>query len=483
MEVPPSKEALVAIVGRPNVGKSALFNRLVRRRVAIVHAQEGVTRDRLMATAEWLDRRFRVVDTGGLALPDGTASPDAIETAIGEQVRAALSDATAIVFVTDIRAGVVPLDREVAALLRRTGLPVVVAANKADSPKDELHAAEFESLGYPVRAVSAEHALGIDELVQALAPHLPPPGGVPEAEAERIRVAIIGRPNVGKSSFVNRLAGGNRLIVSPVAGTTRDAVEIPCGEAGGDGRGFLLVDTAGIRKAGKIKESVEKFSLFRATRSMEEADIACLVVDAVAGPCEQEKKLAGQVLENHKALVVLVNKWDLAKGQGVKEAAYEAQLRRALFLPPGIPVHFVSAKSGYRVRAAFGAISALAARLGIKLPTGILNRVIRDAFQRTQPPAARNRVLRFYYATQTGRRPPRITLFVNDPELSTPAHQTYLTNAIRRAFDLGGVPLVLRYRSSHEERSAGGKSPPRPDKKPSAGRRPPPAAPRRKKRP
>ena len=449
MDTPP----LLAIVGRPNVGKSALFNRIVRRRLAIVHAEEGVTRDRIVAPGGWNGRRFLLVDTGGLALPSGKAPEEdgSFSGPIAEQVATAVADAARIIFVVDIRLGLKPLDAIVADLLRKSGKSVVVAANKADVPADEVHAGDFASLAWPVIPVSAEHARGIEELLEAATEGFPARAeGEEEPPDERVRIAVVGRPNVGKSSFVNRLTGTGRLIVSAVPGTTRDAVEVPFGEGGEEGKGFLLVDTAGMRRRGKVRESVEKFSSFRATGALEECDIACLVVDALAGPQEQEKKIVHRARELHKAMLVLVNKWDEARASGVTRERYEGELRRALFLPEGVPVEFVSAKSVYRVKAAGAAIGELAARMKRKLPTGLLNRVVRDAFAKTQPPTARGKILRFYYATQTGERPPRVTLFVNDPQLETPRHQAFLLAELRRRFDLGGVPLILKYRSSHE---------------------------------
>ena len=442
---------VVAIVGRPNVGKSALFNRLVRRRLAIVHSEEGVTRDRLVARAEWLGERFQVVDTGGLALMDRARNTDEILRATAEQVRAAIADSAAVVLVVDLLAGLQPLDREVADLLRKAGRPIVVAANKADLPDWDAKAGEFAPLGFPAFPVSASHDRGIEELVAAVLPHLPPASGEPEPP--RLKVAVVGRPNVGKSSYINRLTGRQRVIVSDVPGTTRDTIDVPFTLKAADGkaRHYTLVDTAGMRKQGRVHESVEKFSLFRAEQCIAEADIVVLMMDAAAGPGAQEKKVAALIRANHKACVVLVNKWDRAKGTGVKEADYEESMRKELFFLGDIPVLFVSALSGHQIRRSFEVIDTVAARLETKLPTGVLNRVIRDAFAQSQPPFANGRQLKFYYATQTGRNPPRVTLFVNSPKLSTPAHQAFLTGRLRAAFDLAGVPLVLRYRSSHGE--------------------------------
>ena len=447
-------ERIVAIVGRPNVGKSALFNRLVRRRLAIVHAEEGVTRDRLMARAEWLGQKFRVVDTGGLALMDRAKSGDEILRATADQVQAAIEDSAAVILVVDLTAGLQPLDVEVARLLRQSGRPAVVAANKADLPAQDERAGDFAALGYPAFPVSASHNRGIEDLLAAVLPHLPPESG--EAEPARLKVAVVGRPNVGKSSYINRLTGLDRVIVSPVPGTTRDTIDVPFTLKAADGgeRHYVLVDTAGMRKQGKVHESVEKFSLFRAEQCIAEADIVVLALDAEAGPGTQEKKIAALIREHHKACVVLVNKWDLAKGTQVKAADYEERMRQELFFLGDIPVVFVSALSGHQIRRSFEVIDAVATRLTTKMPTGVLNRVLRDAFAQSQPPFSKGRQLKFYYATQTGQNPPRVTLFVNDPKLSTPTHQAFLATRLRAAFDLAGVPLVLRYRSSHGERES-----------------------------
>lgn len=466
-EIKTNRERLLAIVGRPNVGKSALFNRLVRRRMAIVHSEEGVTRDRLVAPAEWLGQRFRVIDTGGLALMDGAKEgSDAFQAATAAQVRVAIEDAAAVVLVVDLKAGLQPMDVEVARLLRRSGRPVVVAANKADVPELDERTEDFHVLGYPIAAVSAEHGRGIEGLLEMALPHLPkePERGA-AAEGERpLRVVVVGRPNAGKSSYINRLVRQQRLVVSDVPGTTRDCIEVPfeLESADGGARRYVLVDTAGMRKAGRVKDSVEKFSLFRAERGIEEADLVVLVLDAERGPGVQEKKIAAKIRDAHKACVVLVNKWDLARGTEVAAAEYEERLRKELFFLGNCPVVFASAKSGYHVRRSFEVIDALASRLDTKLPTGVLNRVLRDAFAHTLPPVQKGgRQLKFYYAAQTGTRPPRVTLFVNKPELNTPSYQTYLTGRIRNAFELAGVPVILKYRSSHDKGGgAGGKPKP-----------------------
>lgn len=455
MSSTPPTERIVAIVGRPNVGKSALFNRLVRRRLAIVHSEEGVTRDRLMASAEWLGRRFDVVDTGGLALIDRAKSADDFHHAIADQVDAAIETAAAVIMVVDIKAGLHALDTEVALRLRKAGCPVVVAANKADLPEWDERAADYAELGFPVVAVSAEHKRGVEDLLEKVLPHLP--GGGDADDLPRLKVAVVGRPNVGKSSYINRLTGQARLIVSDVPGTTRDLISVPftLTDAEGHERHYWLVDTAGMRKRGRVRESVEKFSLFRAETGIAEADIVVLMLDARDGPTAQEKKVAAMIQRYRKACVVLVNKWDLARGSGVKTSDYENELRRDFFFLGDIPIVFVSAQTGYNIRRSFEVIDTVAGRLGTQMPTGVLNRVIRDAFSRTRPPSVRGRQLKFYYATQTGSNPPRVTLFVNQPKLNQAAHQSFLEARLREAFDLAGVPLILRYRSSHENAKDG----------------------------
>ena len=301
-------ERMVAIVGRPNVGKSALFNRLVRRRLAIVHSEEGVTRDRLLARAEWLGQRFQVVDTGGLALMDRAKSTDEILQATADQVQAAIEDSAAVILVVDLKAGLQALDKEVAKLLRKADRPVIVAANKADLAEWDEKTGEFAQLGFRVFPVSASHNRGIEALMEAVLAHLPPESGA--AEPPRLKVAVVGRPNVGKSSYINRLTGKQRVIVSNVPGTTRDTIDVPFTLKAADGaeRHYMLVDTAGMRRQGRVHESVEKFSLFRAEECIAEADIVVLMMDAEAGPTAQEMKVAALIREYHKACVVLVNK-------------------------------------------------------------------------------------------------------------------------------------------------------------------------------
>lgn len=445
---------IVAIVGRPNVGKSAIFNRIVGRRIAIVHDQPGVTRDRITAEARFRDERFDVIDTGGLGFIDGAAAKDEISAAARVQAEIAIADASVIIFVTDATEGVTPLDREVATLLRESGRPVLLAANKADHERLDTQSVEFEELGFPVFPVSALHNRGFDALLRAVLERLPP--GESPTVAHPLKVAIVGKPNAGKSSFINRILRSDRVIVSPIPGTTRDSVEIPFTIGKGpQARHYRLIDTAGLRKLRRAEEPVERWSVMRAEKSIEDADVVCLMIDAAQGPTEQDKKIAGKILDARKGCVVLINKWDLASGESkVSQREYEEALRRELYFLSFVPVVFVSASSGYNVRKAIETIDAVAAHISTTLPTSALNKILHDAVKRVAPPRVGGKRLKFYYAVQTGTRPLRFRFFVNQPELSVPSYQAYLIGAIREAAGLEGAPIVVDYRSSHERRSS-----------------------------
>ncbi len=455
---PDVQRRVVAIVGRPNVGKSALFNAIAGGRVAIVHEQSGVTRDRLAREVEWEGERFELIDTGGVGLLDGAKAADEIETGTRRQVDVAIEDAAVVILVTDITAGIVPLDREVANLLHASGKTVLVAANKADHAGREAAATEFESLGFPVFAVSAMHHRGLAELLGAALPQLPHVEEV--TRTQPLRVAVVGRPNVGKSSYINKLLGHDRVIVSEVPGTTRDSIEVPFAIGTGEqARHYVLIDTAGMRKVTKVHASVERFSVFRAEQSIGRADLVVLMLDAVQGPTVQDKKIAATILENRKGCVLLVNKWDLA--EGVKPKEYEDALRREMFFLSFAPIVFASAKSGFNVRNSIEAIDHVAAQVNTQLTTGLLNRTLHDAFTRVQPPSIQGRPLKFYYAAQTGVRPVRVRMFVNDPRRATEAYTAYLESSLRKTFGLEGAPLSLDFRSSHGERSEKERRPPR----------------------
>ena len=447
---PPGRVA--AIVGRPNVGKSALFNRIAGRRIAIVHEQSGVTRDRLSTEVTWAEERFELIDTGGLAVMDAAASGDRIEQGIRKQVAVAIQDAAVILFVVDLQAGCLPLDVEVARILREGGTPVLVAANKADNPAMDLQQAEFEALGYPVFPVSALHNRGLDKLLAAAVKRMPPATRTGRPEA--LRIAIVGRPNVGKSSYINRLLRDERVIVSEVPGTTRDSIEIPFVVGGGEqARHYRLIDTAGIRRGGKVDSVLERFSLMRTERSIERADVAVLVLDAGEGPTAQDKRIARKILDTYRGCLLLVNKWDLAMEAGITQRKYGAALRDAVPFLPFVPVVFVSAQSGFNVRKSIETIDYVAAQIRTSLSTGVLNRFLHDAFERVQPPLVGGRRLKIYYATQTGVHPIRINLYVNHRSCVLPQYEQYLVKCLRKGFGLEGAPVQLRFRSSHQPKT------------------------------
>ncbi len=443
---------IVAIVGRPNVGKSALFNRIVGRRIAIVHDQPGVTRDRLSAEARWRGERFELIDTGGLGFIDGEAAKDVLSAGTRAQAEVAIADASVIILATDVTDGVTPLDREVAALLRASGRPVLLAANKADHEGLDTQASEFAALGFPVFPVAALHNRGFDALLSAVLERLPP-GESPTVE-NPLRVAIVGKPNAGKSSFVNRVLRSDRVIVSPIPGTTRDSIEIPFTIGSGpQARHYRLIDTAGLRKLRRAEDAVERWSVMRAQKSIEDADVVVLMIDAAQGPTEQDKKIAGLILDARKGCVLLVNKWDLATAETkVTQREYEKALRRDLYFLSYVPVVFVSAQSGLNVRKAVETIDYVAGQISTTLPTSTLNKVLHDAVKRVAPPRTGGKRLKFYYAAQTGVRPLRFRFFVNQPDLCVPSYQAYLIAALREAAGFEGAPIVVEYRSSHERK-------------------------------
>ncbi len=441
---------VVVIAGRTNVGKSALFNRLAGRRMAIVHEEEGVTRDRVAAPAIWEERRFELVDTGGILTFDGKMTADGLDASVRHQTETALEDAAAIIFVMDVESGPVHLDEEVARLLRRSGRPVFVACNKCDTEARDGAAAACERLGFPVFPVSALHNRGIPELMTAVCKTLPTVAAA--APVQPLRVVFAGRPNVGKSSLTNAVIRRDRVIVAPVAGTTRDSIDIPFTVGTGEtARHYMLTDTAGIRQAGKIDTAVEKFSLMRAEESIRQSHIAVLLMDAEQGPTQQDKKIAALIREHRRGCVIVINKWDLARGK-VQEKAYEAAFRRTVPFLDYAPLVFVSAKTGYNAQALLEVIDHVAAQIRATLPTGLLNRTFSDAYERTAPPTVRGKRLKIFYCTQVGVDPVRIILFVNDPDRWVPAYETFLVKALRSRFGLEGAPVVLtgRRRSSRE---------------------------------
>lgn len=463
----------IAIVGRPNVGKSALFNRLVGRRIAIVHDQPGVTRDRVSAEAEWRGRSFTLVDTGGIGLLRGEKADDVISRAALTQVELAIEAANVILLVVNVQEGIVPLDREVAERLRRSGKPVLVVVNKVDTDRVEAGAVEFTQLGFDkVLPVSAIHGEGIEPLMDAATALLPVPPTDAQTSNETpatppLKLAIVGRPNVGKSSIINALTRSDRVVVSPIPGTTRDAVDVPFEvETDGVRESYLLIDTAGMRKTRRVDDSVEFFSVKRAEDSIARCDIAVLVLDAEAGITEQDKKVADKIVEERKACIVIVNKWDLMN-TAVRQARVEEIQRRErkesqqgpklmttlsefggwvqerLFFLDYAPVIFTSAHSGFNLERLLEAVRFVAAQLRQKVPTALLNRTLQDAVERRQPVSAHGHRLKFFYATQVKEAPPTFLLFVNRDDLFSTPYRKYLIDQLRRAFGFEGCPLII----------------------------------------
>ena len=437
---------LVAIVGRPNVGKSMLFNRLVGKRLSIVEDTPGVTRDRLYAECEWCGRTFDMVDTGGIE----PRTDSEILQFMREQAQIAIDAADVIVLVTDIRTGVTAADKDVANMLLRSRKPVVLAVNKADStgPEDPAVYEFYElGLGDPI-AVSAVHGHGTGELLDACLAHLPPQTDE-EEEDDRIKVAVIGKPNVGKSSLINCILGEKRVIVSNVAGTTRDAVDTPFENDKGK---YVFIDTAGIRRKSKVDERVEKFSVMRAQLAIERADVCVIMIDAREGVTEQDTKIAGLAHEAGKASIVVVNKWDLVeKETGTMEKMRKDVMRDLSFMSYA-PILFISALTGQRTDRIFELIHFVNDQSNMRISTGMLNNVLADAQARVQPPTDKGRRLKIYYMTQTGVKPPNFVIFCNSRELFHFSYQRYLENQIRAVFGLEGTPvrIVIRQKGDKE---------------------------------
>lgn len=440
------KARVVAIVGRPNVGKSAVFNRIAGKRIAIVHDESGVTRDRLMREVDWDGQKFSLIDTGGVMVLDGQSEKNPIEAGIRAQVDAALSDAAAVILVVDVQTGVHPMDEEVARIVRRTGVPCVVAVNKCDLDHHEAGAAEFARLAFPFFPIAAQHNRGMGELMEAVLPHLP--AAANETVEKPLRVAVVGRPNAGKSSYINRLLRTDRVIVSEVAGTTRDSIDVPFTIGSGDqARHYTLVDTAGMRHKHRIDNAVERFSLFRAEQSVEEADVVVLVLDPDLGPTVQDKHIAALIQEHKKGCVILMNKWDLAMEKGMTQTKAEPLLRQVMPFMSYCPILFVSAKTGLNIRKSIEVIDAVAAQTRLKLPTGMLNRTLVEATRRVVAPAKAGKRLHVYYAVQIGVAPVTIRMFVNEPKLATKQYTDFMMRSLRERFGLEGAPVVILYRA------------------------------------
>ena len=439
---------LVAIVGRPNVGKSMLFNRLVGRRLSIVEDTPGVTRDRLYAECEWCGRKFDMVDTGGIE----PTTDSEILLYMREQAQIAINSATVIVLVTDIRTGVTAADKDVANMLLRSRKPVVLAVNKADSTGAEDPAIyEFYSLGLgdPI-AVSAVHGHGTGDLLDECLKHFPPAEEEDEEDEEDdfIKVAVIGKPNVGKSSLINRILGEKRLIVSDIAGTTRDAVDTMFENEQGR---YMFIDTAGIRRKSKVDEKIEKFSVMRSQLAVERADVCIIMIDARDGVTEQDTKIAGLAHESGKACIVAVNKWDLVdKETGTMEKMRKDIMRDLSFMSYA-PIIFISAATGQRTEKLFELINFVNDQSNMRISTGMLNNVLADAQARVQPPTDKGRRLKIYYMTQTGIKPPNFVIFCNSRELFHFSYQRYIENQLRTVFGLEGTPIRIVIRQKGEK--------------------------------
>lgn len=448
------RRPVIALVGRPNVGKSTLFNRLVGARTAIVEDLPGTTRDRLYGESDWNGRDFVVIDTGGLEA-QSTAEQRAIRpgssplaedsarfvTEIQNQAQLAIDEADVIVFVVDGRDGLTSADQELAEFLRQATKPLVVAVNKAESQERQLNAAEFWVLGIgePV-PISAYHGTGVGDLLDMLVELFPETGSDDDAEDESIGIAIIGRPNVGKSSLLNALIGQERSIVSEIAGTTRDPIDT---EIVYDGRDITLIDTAGIRRRGKVEQGIEKYSVLRSMRSIDRADVALLLVDAEEGVTAQDTHVAGHVLERNKGVVVVVNKWDTIDKDSNTMVEYTRKVREELKFMDYVPVLFISALTKQRVNKVLPTALAVAAETEHRIPTSELNRVIQEAYDKTPPPNRNGRPLRIYYATQSGVKPPTFVLFCNDPDLAHFSYIRYLENQLRAHHPFEGTPLRI----------------------------------------
>ena len=431
---------VVAVVGRPNVGKSTLFNKLIGQRLSIVEDTPGVTRDRIYGKCEWLGREFMLVDTGGIE-PD---SDDIILSQMRRQSELAISSAEVIILVTDIRSGVTATDQDVAQMLLKSGKPIVLCVNKVDNigePPMELY--EFYNLGlgepFPVSSV---HGHGTGDLLDEVIKYLPDAPSEEEEEGT-ISVAVIGKPNVGKSSIINRICGEERVIVSDIAGTTRDATDTPVENEFGR---FMLIDTAGIRRKSKVLEAVEKYSVLRAYMAVDRADVAVIVIDAQVGFTEQDSKVAGYAHEKGKACVVAVNKWDAVEKDGKTMNEYRKKLENDFSFMSYVPFVFISALTGLRIDKLFETIRYVYEQNSIRIPTGRLNEVLAYATQRVQPPSDKGRRLKIYYMTQVGTKPPTFVFFVNRADLFHFSYQRYIENQIREVFSLDGTPIVFKIR-------------------------------------
>ena len=436
---------IVAIIGKPNVGKSTFFNYLAGSRISIVQDTPGVTRDRIYAESNWRGRQFTLVDTGGIE-PD---SEDIILSQMREQANLAITMADVIIFLTDIKQGVTAADKEIALMLKKSGKPIVLVCNKADNyDRDSQEAYEFYNLGmgepYPI---SATNALGIGDVLDAIYEHFPTKTEDEDID-DTIKVAVIGKPNVGKSSLINKILGEKRTIVSNIAGTTRDAIDTPFENEHGK---YVLIDTAGVRKKNKVNETIEKYSVMRTMLAIERADVCLMMIDANDGVTDQDAKIAGEAHESGKGVIIVVNKWDeYEKTTGTLEK-YQKEIYNKLSYLSYAPTIFISAKTGQRVEKLFDMINDVARQNSMRIPTSTLNQVINEAIAMVQPPTDKGKRLKIYYGTQVATKPPTFVIFVNNKELFHFSYQRYLINQIRKEFGLEGTPVRMMAREKIEK--------------------------------
>ena len=442
---------IVAIIGKPNVGKSTFFNYLAGSRISIVQDTPGVTRDRIYAETNWRGRDFTLIDTGGIE-PD---SDDIILSQMREQANLAIAMADVIIFLTDIRQGVTAADREIAIMLKKSGKPIVLVCNKADNiekDKDEIY--EFYNLGigepFPI---SATNAIGIGDVLDEIYDKFPK-SDENEHDDDKIKVAVIGKPNVGKSSLVNKILGENRAIVSDIAGTTRDAIDSEFENEKGK---YILIDTAGVRKKSKIKETIEKYSIMRTLLAIERADVCLMMIDAVEGVTDQDAKIAGEAHEAGKGVIIVVNKWDAVEKETGTLEEYKKDIYQKLKYLSYAPIIFISALTGQRVSKLFDLINYVAEQNSMRVKTSVLNQVINEAIAIVQPPSDKGRRLRIYYGTQVSTKPPTFVIFVNNKQLFHFSYERYLVNQIRKEFGLDGTPIriIAREKSDKEAQKEG----------------------------
>ncbi len=437
---------VVAIVGRPNVGKSTLFNALAGDKISIVKDTPGVTRDRIYADVTWLDNSFTMIDTGGIE-PD---SSDVILSQMREQAQIAIDTADVIIFITDVRQGLVDSDAKVADMLRRSGKPVVLVVNKVDSvQKYMMDVYEFYNLGIGEPfAISAANLQGLGDMLDEVVKNFPEDAGEDE-DSDIPKIAIVGKPNVGKSSLINKLLGEDRVIVSDIAGTTRDAVDT---KVTWNGHDYIFIDTAGLRRKARVKEEIERFSVIRTVTAVERADVVVVMIDAAEGVTEQDAKIAGIAHEKGKGVIIAVNKWDAIEKNDKTIYKHTNRIREVLSFMPYAEIVFISAKTGLRISRMFETLDAVIENQTMRIQTGVLNEILAEAVAMQQPPSDRGRRLKIFYMTQVAVKPPTFVIFVNDKELMHFSYTRYLENKIRDTFDFGGTPLkfIVRERGEKE---------------------------------